>query len=83
MKKILEEVINYVKRKLNKEKISFLDSSCGDMNWMPSFLSNRTDVIFTGYDITPSNIEAHKERFRGKPWTFKVYVGCRPEIVRL
>ena len=33
--KILEEVITHIKKKLNKEKISFLDSSCGDMNWMP------------------------------------------------
>lgn len=51
---------------------SILDSSCGDMNWMPRFLENRTDIDFTGYDITLSNIEAHQLNFANKSWTFKV-----------
>ena len=52
--------------------VRFLDSSCGDMHWMPTFLNNRTDVIFTGYDITDSNIQKHKETFKDKEWNFKV-----------
>ena len=52
--------------------LSILDSSCGDMNWMPRFLDTRTDVVFTGYDITVSNIDSHKAKFADKPWSFKV-----------
>ena len=51
-----------------------LDSSCGDMNWIPRFLNNRTDVIYTGYDITDSNIKKHKKNFIDKDWVFKVNV---------
>ena len=39
---------------------------------MPDFLNKRSDVDFTGYDITESNIETHKRKFRLKPWIFKV-----------
>ena len=49
---ILNKVVDHLKKVMNKEKIKILDSSCGDMNWMPTFLHNRSDVIFTGYDIT-------------------------------
>ena len=42
------------------------------MNWMPEFLRQRTDVDFTGYDITGSNIEMHKKKFIRRPWIFKV-----------
>ena len=69
---ILDSVIDHLKMVLGQEKISFLDSSCGDMNWMPGFLNNRTDVEFFGYDITQTNIEKHKVIFGDKPWTFKV-----------
>lgn len=68
---ILNQVVDYLKIVLNKDKISILDSSCGDMNWMPRFLENRTDIDFTGYDITLSNIEAHQLNFANKSWTFK------------
>ena len=54
--------------------ISILDSSCGDMNWMPEFLSQRSDVDFTGYDITGSNIELHQKKFISRPWIFKVSI---------
>ena len=69
---VLHHVVDFLKQELGKDKISLLDSSCGDMMWMPLFLRNRSDVIFTGYDITASNIEAHKETFRNESWTFKV-----------
>ena len=32
----------------------------------------RTDVIFTGYDIVPGNVEGHKKKFNAKPWKFEV-----------
>ena len=38
-KKILSEVIDKLKLVFEKEEITFLDSSCGDMNWMPGWWS--------------------------------------------
>ena len=61
---ILHGVINQLKIFLNKDKISLLDSSCGDMFWIPEFLNKRDDVIYTGYDLTDSNINANKEKYR-------------------
>ena len=52
---------------------SLLDSSCGDMTWMPSFLTNRSDVMFTGYDIVEDNIKNHRQSFREKDWKFEVH----------
>jgi len=68
---ILNNVVDHLKLELQKDRISILDSSCGDMNWMPEFLSQRTDVDFTGYDITGSIIEGHKKKFNDRPWVFK------------
>ena len=50
-----------------------LDSSCGDMVWMSEFLSDRSDVIFTGFDIVKMNIHNHGKRFRDKGWTFETH----------
>ena len=50
-----------------------LDSSCGDMTWMPSFLHSRTDVEYTGYDLLPVNIEHAKEAFKNESWTFSTF----------
>ena len=50
-----------------------LDSSCGDMTWMPSFLSSRSDVEYTGYDIVEANIKNHREKFRDTDWKFEVH----------
>lgn len=71
---VLHAVTDHLKRVLDQDKITLLDSSCGDMNWMPDFLNNRTadDVEFHGYDITQTNIDKHKKTFSEKPWTFKV-----------
>ena len=69
---VLHSVTDHLKRILGQDKISFLDSSCGDMNWMPDFLNKRTDVEFHGYDITQTNIDKHKKTFSDKQWTFKV-----------
>ena len=52
---------------------SVLDSSCGDMTWMPSFLSSRSDVEYTGYDIVEENIKNHREKFRDTDWKFEVH----------
>jgi len=73
MRRVLSSVIERIKLVLNKKTITFLDSSCGDMTWMPSFLKNRTDVVFTGYDIVPDNVDNHKKKFKGKPWKFEVH----------
>ena len=56
---------------------SVLDSSCGDMTWMPSFLSSRSDVEYTGYDILEANIKNHREKFRDTDWKYQVLL--RPD----
>ena len=43
------------------------------MTWMPSFLSSRSDVDFTGFDIVVDNINNHRERFRDTDWKFEVH----------
>ena len=43
------------------------------MTWMPTFLENRSDVDFTGYDIVQANVENHKANFADKNWKFEVY----------
>ena len=59
MKHILGRVIDHVKAELGQDTVTLLDSSCGDMNWMPGFLRARPgDVLYTGLDIVAANIEA-------------------------
>ena len=70
IKYIFTNNVNKITFKLN---FRFLDSSCGDMVWMPEFLSNRSDIIFTGFDIVKSNIDNHKQRFNDRPWTFETH----------
>ena len=69
---MLHSITDKLKEILKKDKIRFLDSSCGDMFWMPEFLNSRSDVVFTGYDLDEGNIESNKKKFSDKPWTFKV-----------
>jgi len=71
MRKILGEVVDKIKDHLSAQKISILDSSCGDMTWMPTFLSGRNDVIYTGFDIVQQNIDNHRKNFTD--WTFMVH----------
>ena len=40
---------------------------------MPSFLSSRSDVEHTGYDIVEANINNHRERFSDTDWKFEVH----------
>ena len=72
MIKMLHSITDKLKEILKKNEIRFLDSSCGDMFWMPEFLNSRSDVIFTGYDLDEGNIKSNREKIRDKPWTFKV-----------
>ena len=73
MIKILHSVVTKIKTILGKEKIRFLDSSCGDMFWMPEFLLDRMgDVDFTGYDLSQGNIDSNREKYGKHGWTFKV-----------
>ena len=81
MIKMLHSITDKLKEILKKDKIRFLDSSCGDMFWMPEFLTSRSDVIFTGYDLDQGNIDSHRKKFSDKPWTFKVYK-FQPVITR-
>ncbi|XP_023347111.1 uncharacterized protein LOC111715933 [Eurytemora carolleeae] len=63
MRKSLETITNQLKKDLAKEAIRFLDCPSGDMTWMPLFLRSRTDVIYSGYDLIPANIEMSKANF--------------------
>jgi len=71
MREILGVVVDKIKDHLNVQNISILDSSCGDMTWMPTFITGRNDVMFTGFDIVPQNIENHRKNFTN--WIFKVH----------
>eukprot|EP00092_Neocalanus_flemingeri_P008003 GFUD01008635.1.p1 GENE.GFUD01008635.1~~GFUD01008635.1.p1 ORF type:complete len:329 (+),score=89.43 GFUD01008635.1:265-1251(+) len=73
IRNILDLLVEKLKTHLNKDKIRILDSSCGDMTWMPTFLRGRTDVIFTGFDIVPDNIENHRNKFKDENWNFEVH----------
>ena len=71
MRDILDSVIDKLKSVLGKSEIKVLDSSCGDMTWLASYLASRTDLVFTGYDITTSNIAQHREKFSNETWKFE------------
>ena len=43
------------------------------MNWMPTFLRDRTDVDYTGYDLLPINIDSARENFANETWKFEVF----------
>ena len=40
---------------------------------MPSFLTSRSDVQYTGYDIVEANINNHRQKFRDTDWKFEVH----------
>jgi len=71
IRNILSSVIEKIKSVLGKDKINFLDSSCGDMTWMPNFLQNRSDIKFTGWDIVQSNVDNHRKKFSDQEWEFE------------
>lgn len=73
IRKMLDQVVDKLKIHLNKEVIRILDSSCGDMTWMPTFLEGRNDIIFTGFDIVPENIQQHRNMFKHQNWSFEVH----------
>ena len=41
---------------------------------MPTFLNNRSDIEFTGYDIVEANIDNHRRTFVNTDWKFEVLV---------
>ena len=69
---MLNSITDKLKEILEKDEIKFLDSSCGDMFWMPEFLASRSDVIFTGSDLEEGNIESNRKKVSDKLWNFKV-----------
>ena len=68
---VLSQVIDQLKLVLEQKVITFLDSSCGDMNWMAGYLRSREDIDYTGYDIVTSNIAEHRNRFSNETWKFE------------
>ena len=62
--RVLHNVIDNVKQKLGKAKISILDIPCGDFTWMSEFLRQRRDVMYTGMDIVSSLIKSHNSTFK-------------------
>jgi len=69
----LEKIIDFLKSELKKDRISILDSSCGDMVWMPLFLRSRSDVDYTGYDLIPAIIDKAKQKFSNETWNFYTF----------
>ena len=68
----LDNIISAVKRHLGIKRVSLLDVPCGDMTWMKRFLIAREDVDYTGLDIVPELIAAHKRDFAARAaWTFE------------
>ena len=47
---------------------------------MPLFLSKRSDVAFTGFDIVETNINNHRKRFSDTDWRFEVHDIVTDEI---
>ena len=73
VRRTLDCVINDIKYALNKKVLRLLDIPCGDLRWMSVFLTNRTDIEYTGMDIVPDLIEHHKKTYSDQPWTFRVH----------
>ena len=68
----LQNIISALKRRLGIKRVSLLDVPCGDMTWMKRFLASRDDVDYTGFDIVPELIAAHKRDFAGRAeWSFE------------
>jgi len=67
----LENIVEFIKKTLKKDKITILDSSFGDFVWMPLFLQGREDVDYTGYDFLPANAETARNTWTNQSWTFE------------
>jgi cyclopropane fatty-acyl-phospholipid synthase-like methyltransferase len=66
-------VIEDIKKAFNTPVVRMLDVPCGDMLWMNVFLTNRSDIDYTGMDIVPELIERHKKEYAKQDWTFRVH----------
>ena len=64
IRRLLAAVIDQLKVILHVDRIRMLDIPCGDMAWMPVFLSSRSDVDYTGMDIVPAIIDSHRKYFK-------------------
>ena len=73
VRQTLDFVINDIKYALKKRVLRVLDIPCGDLRWMSVFLTNRTDIDYTGMDIVPDIIEHHKKTYSDQPWTFHIH----------
>lgn len=45
---------------------SIADVPCGDFNWMPLYLDQHPEVIYTGYDVVPALIAENRSKFPGR-----------------
>eukprot|EP00091_Calanus_sinicus_P015396 TRINITY_DN33598_c0_g1_i1.p1 TRINITY_DN33598_c0_g1~~TRINITY_DN33598_c0_g1_i1.p1 ORF type:complete len:166 (+),score=37.66 TRINITY_DN33598_c0_g1_i1:47-499(+) len=52
--KVLNSLVEKMKKDLGKEQITLLDSSCGDMTWMPTSLA--TELTSSLQDMTLSQL---------------------------
>ncbi|CAH1782043.1 unnamed protein product [Owenia fusiformis] len=67
----LNSIVDQLKLTLKQDRISILDTACGDMQWMSRFLTIRTDVDYTGLDIVNDLIQHHKQTYKDHfNWSF-------------
>jgi len=69
----LAKIVDYLKMTLNKERISILDSTCGDLAWMPTFLRTRDDIDYTGYDLLHENVDRARMQYSNESWKFEEF----------
>lgn len=69
----LHTITTEIKARLGLKRVRILDVPCGDMQWMPRFLTARDDIDYVGMDIVPELIEGHQKTFVAQPWKFMHY----------
>ena len=61
---ILERVVDDLYHSNGNKRLKIVDIPCGDLTWMPTFLSNYGDKVdYLGIDIVPSLIKKHSEKY--------------------
>jgi len=60
---------------------TFLDISCGGMNWLPHVLKLRPNMNFIGLDVADTIIEENKKKFKTqKRWSFRCWDATKETI---
>ena len=61
---LTQNTIQILNTIISKHNItSLIDIPCGDMNWMSNFLKDYPNIIYTGFDISPSLIKYNKIKY--------------------